>query len=82
MCNVDFRVVRICNMKIRYTLQKAQAKTGAISYGIKVQQGRDAVFIKDITSSFTAAHALFESMVHGSVTPVTAKDIVEDWLLR
>ena len=49
-------------------------------YGICVTCGGDTAFIPGITFSKIKIRRLLRSMMRGRVTPVTARDIVEDWL--
>ncbi|MDY3985222.1 DUF6514 family protein [Dysosmobacter sp.] len=52
------------------------------SYGLAVSyRGEEAVF-SDLAVSEGAVRELLAAMGRGSVTPATARDIVEDWLLR
>lgn len=56
--------------------QNGQAYGLAVSY-----RGEEAAF-SDLTASAPAIRELLHAMRKGTVTPVTAGDIVEDWLLR
>ena len=60
-----------------YLLRSMKPQCG---YGICVTCGSDAAFIPEITLSEVEVMQLLEVMVRGRVTPVTARDIVEDWL--
>lgn len=51
-------------------------------YGIRVSYGTELVDMMDITTEKEAILQLLNAMYLGFVTPVTARDIVEDWLLR
>ena len=46
-----------------------------------MEVGREKTVIPRITPSQVAVLALAERLIRGCVTPVTARDIVEDWLL-
>ena len=51
-------------------------------YGVSVAcQGEEAHFPR-LTVSQRAVQELLDAMLKGCVTPVTAQDVVEDWLLR
>lgn len=50
------------------------------AYGIRVE-GRDGFAqVDDITSDRARADGLFALICRGEVTPMTLRDIVEDWL--
>lgn len=49
-------------------------------YGLQVRCGGEKETMKDITSSQRQIQILLETMVRGGVTPITAREIVEDWL--
>lgn len=49
-------------------------------YGLRVKYCGEVVSIADITSSRKQIHRLLRRMLWGGVTPVTARDVVEDWL--
>ena len=55
---------------------------GEDGYGVRVSNGKEIVEIHDIAPSREQVSQLLDLLVRGSVTPVTARDIVEDWLLR
>lgn len=50
------------------------------SYGVAVRYNGEEVRIPNISTHPEVVHCLLEQMTAGAVTPVTAKDIVEDWL--
>ena len=49
-------------------------------YGLQVCCGDETETVPDVTSSQRQIQILLEVMVRGSVTPVTARAVVEDWL--
>lgn len=49
-------------------------------YGLQVRFEKEAETVPDITSSQRQIQVLLAAMVRGGVTPVTARDVVEDWL--
>ena len=55
---------------------------GTERYGILVQLGTEQAAISDISTSKERVQALAEQMMAGSVSPITARDIVEDWLAQ
>lgn len=71
----------VCGQKlIRYYLLEYDT-AGRACYGIQVEVGREKTVIPRITPSQVAVLALAERLIRGCVTPVTARDVVEDWLL-
>lgn len=51
------------------------------SYGMKIsEQGGEQCAIPDITVSTERIDELCERVIAGGVTPVTLKNVVEDWL--
>ena len=78
MCIWRIKSVRLDKKWLRYyMLWSMQSRNG---YGICVTCGGDAAFIPGIASSEAEIRRLLEAMIQGRVTPVTARDIVEDWL--
>ena len=51
-------------------------------YGVKIDGGGDGAVLRGITVSQRDIQALGALLVNGSVTPVTLRDVVEDWLAR
>lgn len=49
-------------------------------YGLQVCCGEETETVSDITASRRAIQSLLEAMARGAVTPVTAREVVEDWL--
>lgn len=72
--------IRLGKERIRYYL----LRSGGVRdrYGICVAAGKEAVLIPEISDSGKAIRQLLGSMVRGRVTPVTAQNVVEDWLSR
>lgn len=55
---------------------------GLERYGLQVCYGEEAETVGDITASRREIQSLLDAMVRGGVTPVAARDVVEDWLNR
>lgn len=55
---------------------------GVERYGLQVCYGEESETVGDITSSRRGIQSLLAAMVRGGVTPVAARDVVEDWLNR
>ena len=51
-------------------------------YGVCVESGGERTEIPGITASQTGILLLLSRLMRGSVTPVAARDVVEDWLLE
>ena len=51
-------------------------------YGILVECGADRAELRDLSPAAWRGRSLLEAMCRGAVTPVTARDVVEDWLLE
>ncbi|MBQ6059407.1 MAG: hypothetical protein IJL39_05065 [Clostridia bacterium] len=51
-------------------------------YGVEVRNADtgERFYCDDLTVDFASVLALFEEMCRGAVTPVTAGDVVSDWL--
>ena len=69
------------NMNIHYELYQKRKLNGINSYSIKVKKGLETAVLADITSSGSKAKEFFDMLIRGCVTPVTASDVLEDWLL-
>ena len=53
-----------------------------IGYGLKIRAGREEGVIRDVSCVREEVLALAETLVRCSVTPVSLRDVVEDWLGR
>ena len=51
-------------------------------YGIEVEMGEERVQIASITPIQCRILSLVDRLVQGGVTPVTARDVVLDWLVE
>ena len=50
-------------------------------YGLRVRCGEDTAEARDLTTSQRRIQELLDALVRGAVTPITTRDVVEDWLL-
>ena len=66
---------------IQYHLLAEEAESGIGSYGVRVILGEEIASLPGVTGSQTAIMELIEAMIRGTVTPVSAREIVDDWLL-
>ena len=64
-------------MRVCYELLEEDGR-----YGLRVSCGADSEEIPDLTLEKELLLQLLHAMHRGFVTPVTAVDIAEDWLLR
>lgn len=65
-----------------YLLAESMEETGGEVYGVGVKFDGESEEIPGITISQRRVQALLEALIQGGVTPVTARDVVEDWLLE
>ena len=68
--------------KIEYYLIKELCAEHGIVYGITVILEKETAEITQITTQLHKIQELLHAMLRGSVTPVTVRDIVEDWLAQ
>ena len=54
--------------------------SGRDRYGILVEKGAERVEIPSLAGSRRRVRELLDRMLRGAVTPVTVRDVVEDWL--
>lgn len=73
--------VQCCGRPVRYYLLVDAVRDGRWMYGILVEGDGDREAIPGITPSRLRAQMLLKRLIRGRVTPVTARDVVEDWLL-
>ena len=69
-----------CEQPVRYYLLTEEEKDGKNAYGVLVE-GDETLSIPDITPSRSRIQSLLALMIQGHVTPVTARDVVEDWIV-
>ena len=68
-------------LPVRYYLLVEEQVNETETYGIGVEYGEDRAEVPDITSSQKGVFMLLDTMIRGNVTPVTLRDVAEDWLL-
>lgn len=74
--------MRMCGaLAVRYYLLLGST-AGQTSYGIAVEAGGEGEAVLDLTVSRSRAEALMRRLIAGSVTAVTVRDVVDDWLLE
>ena len=71
---------RCCTLPVHYFLLTGETEDGRKTYGVLVE-GDGRTSIPDITSSRSRVQSLLGRLIRGRVTPVTALDVVEDWIL-
>ena len=71
-----------CGAPVDYFLLVEEPDARLEHYGVRVESGGERAEIPGITASQTRILALVSRMMRGGVTPVTARDVVEDWLLE
>nr|WP_325296801.1 DUF6514 family protein [uncultured Dysosmobacter sp.] len=72
---------RCGRLPVRYYLLEGREGDGRRAYGILVEGGGDRQAVPSVTSSRQRAEALLAMLMRGRVTPTTARDVVEDWIL-
>lgn len=72
---------RCRELPVRYYLLAGEARGGRRMYGILVEGGGERAAIPSVAPSRKRVQALIAVMMRGRVTPATARDVVEDWLL-
>lgn len=66
---------------IKYYLLEDAAGSIAQQYGVFLECGSEHASLPGITVSQSRILALLDTLMSGSVTPVSLRDVVEDWLL-
>ena len=74
--------VCVQKMNIQYFLLKEYFEGQEGHYGVSVELEGEQVTVRQITTSCKEIRELLDLLVRGQVTPVTVRDVVEDWLLR
>ena len=80
VCLVGSRLC--CGVPVDYFLLVEERETRWAHYGICVESGGERTVIPAITISQPGILSLLSRLMHGGVTPVAARDVVEDWLLE
>lgn len=63
-------------LHLRYTIVEEQG-----TYGVRVEKADgECAELRDITASRERIEALFRMIWRGGVTPLSLRDIIEDWL--
>lgn len=63
-----------------YVVEEAVGRE--MAYGLSVTYRDEALLLPGVTRSKQRVQSLLERMMRGTVTPVAARDVVEDWLLE
>ena len=67
--------------EVRYSLVAEELENAGENYGVLVESGGERLLLRGITVSQRRIQALLEQLMAGNVTAVTARDVVEDWLV-
>ena len=67
---------------VRYYLFAETREDYEESYGILAESGGERAAVPNITVSQRRIQALAEVLMRGAVTPLTLRDVVDDWLLE
>ena len=73
---------QIMDRQYRYYLLAETAENDCEYYGVKITDGREDAALRSITVSQRNIQSLGALLVDFSVTPMTLRDVVEDWLAR
>lgn len=82
MCQIISKRINAADMKLEYKLYVKLRLDGNIAYNIQVRNGTETAVLLHVAHSYKLARELFDMLVNGLVTPITAFDILDDWLLR
>lgn len=66
---------------VRYSLVAEELENAGENYGVLVESGGERLLLRGITVSQRRIQALLDLLMAGNVTAVTARDVVEDWLV-
>ena len=69
-------------LPVRYFLVAENLENAGENYGVLVESGGERLLLRGITVSQRRIQALLRLLMAGNVTAVTARDVVEDWLLH
>ena len=69
-------------LPVRYSLVAENLENAGENYGVLVESGGERLLLRGITVSQRRIQALLRLLMAGNVTAVTARDVVEDWLLH
>lgn len=72
---------RCGGLPVHYFLLVHERRAGRRMYGVLVEGGGNRELIPSVTPSRSRVRALLALLIQGRVTPATARDVVEDWLL-
>ncbi len=67
-----------CDLPLTYAL--CQDDDGAFAIALRNALTGEQAIVQDITPDPVAALALYDLLIRGGVTPVTFRDVVEDFL--
>lgn len=65
-----------------YYLLEGVSEEAGRSYGVEIRMGRESASAADLSPSRQRVEALARALVRGAATPLTLRDIVDDWLLE
>ena len=68
--------------EVRYSLVAEELEEAGENYGILVESGGERLLLRGITVSQRRIQLLLGLLMAGSVSAVTARDVVEDWLVQ
>lgn len=82
---IEYRSRVISGIELTYSLTRGEFDDEAgkrSAYGASIESSLgDRQEVVDITCDLGEASELFEKLIWNTVTPVTLRDIVEDWII-
>lgn len=66
---------------MRYYILSGDTLEGSAVFGAAVEYGEEQLCLPALTNVRGKVERLLAAMARGTVTPVSAKDVAEDWLL-
>ena len=73
---------RVGEKPVQYYLLVERLPGRKTDYGLRLAvPGGDSAEVRGITFSRSRIHQLLTRLIRGSVTPVSLRDVVEDWLI-
>ena len=66
---------------VYYYVLAGEQTGGTAVFGAAVEYGEERTLLRSLAASRRRVEDLLSAMARGTVTPVTAKDVAEDWLV-
>lgn len=66
----------------RYYLLEEESEEDGPSYGVGIELKDETAEVRDLSPSRRRVEDLAKALVRGVVTPVSLRDVVDDWLVE